>query len=473
MPAVTFAYRGSIFAEKDAIPLLCTVFAAALAMRLSFALMVPFQSGDWPLYRDVARNILSGCGVAVTGPAGCAPHFGGNQLPLFPAFVAVLWYVVGPSEMAVRIAQSIVASLSVAWLAYAVLASTRSHAAGYAAGGLLAFSVAQAFWAGGLQTETLALASTQWVLAELLLSFAAGRFRVGPVGIAMVAATWARLDGILLLVPVAAAAFAIGGTRKGLRAAFLVALITGTPLAAWAVRNVGVGISPFPIYGVMPDGTAAPTGYVAWLNTWVATARQHADTGFFGPSHYERIKVDPEAYHDAAERAEVEALLARLRTVSGQPFPPDIDAAFSRLAGQRRAEQTFLERAQRDGTRAWALMKPWIWDQRPPTDNPLTGVALFVVVFMQVTRLAVVAGFALTAGIGAFSGPGVVRFLAGLSALYVVTRLVFFIGLAGIEYRYMIELAPFIESTAAVGVGLLLVRIHRRGYGLPADRVPE
>jgi hypothetical protein len=250
-------------------------------------------------------------------------------------------------------------------------------------------------------------------------------------------------------------------------------LITGTPLAAWAVRNVAVGIRPFPIYGVMPDGTSAPTGYFAWANTWVATARQHADTEFFGPSHYERIKVDPEAYHDTAERAEVEALLARLRTVSGQPFPPDIDAAFTRLAGQRRAEQTFSQRAQRDGRRAWALMKPWIWDQPPRTDTAPTGLALFVVTFMQVTRLAVVAGFALTAGIAAFSGPGLVRFLAGLSVLYVLTRLVFFVGLAGIEFRYMVELAPFIESTAAVGAGLLLVRICRRGYGFPPARVPE
>jgi hypothetical protein len=57
--------------------------------------------------------------------------------------------------------------------------------------------------------------------------------------------------------------------------------------------------------------------------------------------------------------------------------------------------------------------------------------------------------------------------------LYVPTRLVFFVDLAGIEFRYMIELAPFIESTAAVGAGLLLVRICRRGYDFLVARVPE
>ena len=49
MPAVTLAHRGSIFADRAVLLLLCTVFAAALAVRLFFAVMVPFQNGDWPL----------------------------------------------------------------------------------------------------------------------------------------------------------------------------------------------------------------------------------------------------------------------------------------------------------------------------------------------------------------------------------------------------------------------------------------
>lgn len=446
---MTFLGRGTTGLARGVPLLLCIVFAAALATRLAFVWVAPYAGGDWVLYSDVARNILAGCGVAVTGPAGCVPHFGGNQLPLFPAFVAAVWYVTGPSDVAVRIAQSIIASLSSAWLAFAVLRLTRSRVAAYVAGAAQAFSLVQAYWAGSLLTETLALASTQWVLAELLLSLAAGRFRIVPVGLAMVAATWARMDGILLLVPVVIAAFAIDGARQGLRAVLLAGLIVGTPLAAWAVRNIAVGISPLPSNSTLPDGTSGPAGYLAWANTWVVTSKQHADTGFFGPSHYERIKIAPEAYHDAAERVEVEALLARLRTVSGQAFPPDVDAAFGRLAEQRRATQTLAQRAQRDVARAWSLMARWIWPWTRYAGDGREGNSP-----TDFYRFAVMVVCVLTGCIGAFTGPRAVRFVAGMTALYLMTRVAFFAIIAGIEFRYMVELAPFIESTAAIGLVL-------------------
>ncbi|MBT5399653.1 hypothetical protein HOL24_03820, partial [bacterium] len=62
----------------------------AIFTRLIFVFFFPDGGGDWDIYSTVAENILNGCGVSLSNPESgeCVPHFGGNQLPGFPAFVA-------------------------------------------------------------------------------------------------------------------------------------------------------------------------------------------------------------------------------------------------------------------------------------------------------------------------------------------------------------------------------------------------
>jgi hypothetical protein len=446
---------------------LLAVFVAALAGRFFFVWTAPYASGDWVLYANVAHNILNGCGVAVTLPGGtaCVPHFGGNQLPLFPAFVAVLWRVFGVSDLAVRLAQSVVASFACTWLAFAVLRVTGSRRAALAAGLVQALSLVQAYWAGSLLTETLALAGTQWVLAELLLSFgpraAAARLRVIPLGVALAAASWARMDGILLIAPIALAAVMIGGARRGLALLCCVVLIGGAPSALWAVRNIAVGIDPLPISSTLPDGTAGPAGYIAWVNSWTATAQQHADTLYLGGHEYRHIRIDPTAYRDNAEREAAESLLARLRPQSGKIFPADIDAGFAALAARHQAAMSTMDIIARDAQRVWSLTARWIWPWTHTAGDGrdhLTPSDLY--------RFPIFWGFVLSFVAGCLRRERILIALGALTLVFCVVRVAFFAAIAGIEVRYMAELAPFIEASAALGVAKCLRRAEASAGGI-------
>ena len=82
------------------------VFAAASIPRLLLVQFFPWFEGDGTVYVAVARNILENACVSMSDPqsAACVPHWGGNQPPGYPAFIAVAWKLTsgaaasGPSE---------------------------------------------------------------------------------------------------------------------------------------------------------------------------------------------------------------------------------------------------------------------------------------------------------------------------------------------------------------------------------------
>jgi len=461
---MAFFADASSSSRRSPLLLLAVIFSTALAARLLFVWIAPYDSGDWVLYRNVAGNILHGCGVAVTiaEPPGCAPHFGGNQLPLYPALAAAIWWVFGESNLAIQIVQSFLAAVATCWLSWAVWRVTRSPMAMAVVGLLQAVSLVQAYWAGNLLTEMLAIASTQWVLAELLLSYGAGRLRALPVGIALAVATWVRLDGILMVVPAAAAAWYLHRRPSGIpawpgiRAILLVTVIIALPCMAWALRNKAVGIYPFPQSTVLTDGTYGPTGYYAWAGTWVTTQDQRETMGF-AARHYERIAVDPIAYRSPAERVEVEALLRRLREANGQPFPADIDAAFGRLARQHEAALTVTERRQRALQRAWSLTARWIWPWTSDVGDGRKGGSP-----TDYDRFFIVWGAVMAAVYGLVRRNRLIGFVSLIAAVFVLARTLFFLRLIGIEGRYLVEFAPFLETLLGLGIATGLARFTTR-----------
>ena len=85
------------------------IAVVAVGARLIFVFAAPEFGGDWDIYAVVAENILRGCGVSLSDPSApaCVPHFGGNHLPGFPAFVAMNWFVFGHSEVPIRVIQTL------------------------------------------------------------------------------------------------------------------------------------------------------------------------------------------------------------------------------------------------------------------------------------------------------------------------------------------------------------------------------
>lgn len=438
-------------------------FVLALAVRGAFVALRPSEGGDWILYRNVAENILRGCGVAVTipGVGDCVAHFGGNQLPLYPAFAAAIWAVSGHSNLAIMMAQSLVAAVSIAYCTYAVGRSTGSRTAMALAGPILAVSPLTVVFAGKLLTETLALAAVQWTLAEMLLSLHDRRVRVVPLAAAIAASAWVRMDGVLLLglLPILAWPIAARGSGQVVRAAIPCLAVTGIVAAsclAWSARNVSVGLPVLPRPWVKTDGTYWAQGYTRWVTTWAVGQVERGDALYYDLRD-PRYELSPAAFRSPQERADVLRWVAEVRATPGTTIPAHVDARFAALARDREAAMTAGDKLARFGGRLRAVSGRWFWpwahgvgDGRNwNTASDLYRFGLVVTALMALLW-------------GSRRRNLVLAVPAGAALAYLVLRAVFFAATANTELRYMVEVAPLFEMTAALVGAAVAVAVAQR-----------
>jgi Dolichyl-phosphate-mannose-protein mannosyltransferase len=326
---------------KNAALAFLAVSVLAFLARLPFILIFPTTGGDADIYSTVAQNILSGCGVSLSDPASgaCVPHFGGNQGPGYPFFMAAVWFLSNHSDMAVRLVQAAALAGAIGWAAYAFAGLLESRGAGIVLGIVLALSPLQLAWSRYLVTEALSLAATIGFFAVVLLSIRDNRLRVVALGVVLAVATFIRLDLVTLTIPVAVLAFALHQPRTALARGTAIALILTLPWAAWTARNVAVGLHRlYPTPMTMPDGKRPPLGYASWVRTWLVHEYERPGA-LFGPNRfdYKDIYIPPRAYNTAAEKLEVAKLLDGLKAHQGEAIPEAIDDGFAKLAAERRA----------------------------------------------------------------------------------------------------------------------------------------
>lgn len=316
------------------------LFIVSFAVRLVFALFFPMTGGDADIYTTVSENILRGCGVSLSNPQGaeCMPHFGGNQLPGLPFFIASIWFLFSHSDVAVRVAQAFLVSISVGFLAHAVCRFTENKRIAFTLGLVIALSPLEVAWSRYLQTEALALATTIWVIAEILLSLTEHRMRILRLSLAVSAAYFIRLDGILLCLPVLILAFSIKlSCWHAIRQYLIFLLLIVIPFALWTARNIHVGLpSLVPPPMVLPNNASPPLGYIFWGWTWISEEYQRPGWGF-GVTRfvYDSISIDEKAFASPEEKNRVDGLVKDLQAYQGQPFPKHIDEEFALLARER------------------------------------------------------------------------------------------------------------------------------------------
>lgn len=464
--------------------LLIAVVAIAIAVRFLFLFAYPNSGGDWDIYSTVAQNILDGCGVSLSllGSGECVPHFGGNQLPGFPAFVAAIWWLADHSDTAVRIAQTVCYAAALAWLMRAVLILTSAPRLALLVGFVMALSPLQVAWPRFTQTETLALATNIWVAAELLLSLSEKRLRLLSLSFAFTAAIFTRLDGVLLSVPIAVTCFLIYRPAQALRQGVILALLIAVPLTFWAVRNIAVGLpSIMPQGMVLPNNAPTPHGYIAWCRSWMTEEYQRPGA-LYPPNRmvYSGIVIDSRAYDGPEEKAEVERWLAELTEHDGQPFPPNIDAQFARLAKERAERNIYRTYISNNISRALALWQnpfsSFAWPNELPSHfghqarleiarsglmgafrlaqnypveaatKALTGVYRYLLLGMTLTI------FLISIGRNSNTISDVIK----LAFSVFVARTIFFAVTNNVETRYTVEAIPWME------LGLLLAWWERK-----------
>jgi hypothetical protein len=317
--------------------LYCLVALVATLPRVLFIVLFPEVVGDGAAYATVADNILSGCGVSlsIVGSGGCIPHFGGNQGPGYPAFIAGVWWVSGHSDLAVRLAQGLIFVISLVYLVDAIHRYTSSTKQALVVGFVLALSPLQMAWPRFFFTETLALAGTLWLFAELIKSLHESKLRVVPIGIALIMATFIRLDAGLLLVPVSIAGFIIHRPIDAVQRGLVIGLILALPWSGWFLRNVNVGLpSVFSPLGI--ELNKAAEGLYTWEKTWVTNIYSSYAIHFpVADLNYDAILVDETAYKTSEEKKKVQILLEELKLYTNKALPKHIDDQFASLAAER------------------------------------------------------------------------------------------------------------------------------------------
>jgi 4-amino-4-deoxy-L-arabinose transferase-like glycosyltransferase len=94
------------------------VVVAVFVLRLPFILIDPAVTPDGQTYQTVADNIRENRCVSVSSPIGgaCEPHWGGNQSPFYPTFIAAVNYLGAETTPLVLLIQALIYAISAGYL---------------------------------------------------------------------------------------------------------------------------------------------------------------------------------------------------------------------------------------------------------------------------------------------------------------------------------------------------------------------
>jgi len=227
-------------------------------------------------------------------------------------------------------------------LARAILKFQHSAAIAFIIALVVLFSPLSMAWSRMFLTESLAVATTMCVFAEILISFHIGRLRWFQIGMWWSAAIFVRYDSVLLVAPIAVSLFYLHGLSRAFRPAILLTLLVALPLVTWAVRSATIGLGFLPNALVSANEGSSTYGYFAWGATWAIDQYDRPSWAF--PVHarnYSGIRPPERAFANTLEKERIGALLERLAKSDGQPMPVDIDRAFKDQAKNNIMDRPF------------------------------------------------------------------------------------------------------------------------------------
>jgi hypothetical protein len=328
--------------------------SAGLALRLLFILRFPFyEAGDTKIYEELARD-WAARGVYGLDLAGRIIPVD-IRLPGYPAFLAAVHAVFGPSPRAVMLAQAVV-DLAACW-AVALLAAQLAPAEARDRARLAGFWLAALcpFLANYTAVELAEVLTTFFTALSLVALCLLVRSPAGvsALSIGGVLVDMAFLGGLLaglgtLVRPetplvLAAAGLALAWRwrrprdwRRLARQVVWLGLGLLVPLLPWAARNWrSLHEVQFlaPRYATLPSEFAS-RGFYAWTKTWSWRYRDAYQVVWkLGEEPLEMSDFPAAAFDSQQEREQVAALLEQYdRTLD---LTPAMDAEFARLARER------------------------------------------------------------------------------------------------------------------------------------------
>lgn len=222
------------------LPLLAVLARVAYDLTLPPRIVVTFEA-DPLTYDQIARNLVAGRGFAGASfyyPPGTETSTSFWD-PLYPIFLAAIYFVFGHSIVAVRLAQALLGGAAVA-LTYLLGRRLSGEAVGLLAAAISAVYPFFIYYSGHVLTETLFMALILGVFVAGLVAADTARtwwfLALGAVsGLAALCRAEAYLFGLVFLAWAAWRAPASWRTRVRLAALALVALYL--VMLPWGIRN--------------------------------------------------------------------------------------------------------------------------------------------------------------------------------------------------------------------------------------------
>lgn len=316
----------------------------AIAVRACFVWQFPFyESGDTPLYDELARNWLAHgvYGMQVDGQLTPVDI----RMPGYPAFLAAVYALFGTSPTAVMAVQAAIDLLTCALIG--ALAATAAGARDrrrvvFAALWLAATCPFIANYAAVVLTEVAATFLTAFALLSLA-SEAESPTAGGKLFAAGLAAGFGALFRPETPIVLLAAGVPLGLRHARqlqwgelLRAGAIMALGLFLPLSPWAARNwvtLHEARLLVPRFSELPQ-EYAPRGFYAWTATWLWRFRDVEPVPWKVDG--EPIQVDEistAAFDSADQRARVVELVGRYNVT--KTMTPAVDDGFAEIARQR------------------------------------------------------------------------------------------------------------------------------------------
>ena len=343
--------------EKSCLYVALIIMLAAIS-RLCVMFFSQAEAGDTATYIKFAENIIRGCGLSHSDPSSneCILTSGG-YFPGYPAFIASVWMIFGKSVLAVLISQLICYLLALTWLLIAIFRLTKSNKIIFALGILLALSPLQIGWFRFILTEPLAIASSTWFLAELIISVADKKLRIFHLASALSISIFIRPDGIFMVLGVFLVSFHIYDFKKSIRQILVILLLTTVPVSGWIIRNYNIGQ---PLLS-LSSGGQSPPGYFMWLSTWVVNEYERSEAS--SPvwlKNYSQIKIHNSKYMSDDELIKTQLLIRELSKLDGQKFPENIDEQFNNLALKKiQNRSSFMLMEIYSARVIWLLLNPF------------------------------------------------------------------------------------------------------------------
>ncbi len=350
---------------------------AALALRLLFFVYFSTVTDDSRVYADFATNWLQHgvYGQTQAGPLETRIVPADTRLPGYPAFLAVIFWLLGPGNFRAVLLTQILIDLATCLIVADIARRTVSGRAARIAFVLTALCPFLANYAAAALTETLeifftvlALDGAAAALHRMQEDHARGGIRIlgrtagklwAATGAAIAACILLRPDGGILLAAVALYLAVLAwkhrvdekSTRDLLVAAIIVVVFALAPLAPWTIRNFRTlhHFQPLaPRYANEP-GEAVPRGFNRWVKTWIVDyasveeiywsvpgsnidAKKLPSRAFDHPVKNSTVK-DSQAEASPPEEDQTLAVIADYN--QSQEMTPELDARFAKLAADR------------------------------------------------------------------------------------------------------------------------------------------